>query len=85
MTVCFTLPERMIQLRQSGPDNFAVQYGKQIDERLTYDAACTALGAAIMHSLACEDAIDNRDRKAAPLIAARRFSAAFPRLTTPTR
>lgn len=39
--------------------SFSVQYGKQLDTGLSYAEACTELGAAIMHALACNGRLDN--------------------------
>ena len=50
-----------ITLTQQGIDRFTVIYGKQIKARLTYGQAATELGACIMHALACEDLLDNRE------------------------
>ena len=52
-----------IELRQAGPEDFTVVYGKQVEENLTYAAAATRLGCAIMHALACEGKLDNSDPK----------------------
>ena len=49
-----------IALAQRGPDDFRVTYGAEVDTRLTYARACAKLGQAVMHALACEDRIDNR-------------------------
>lgn len=38
---------------------FAVQYGHQLDEMLTYGEACVFLGQAILHHLSCEGLVDN--------------------------
>lgn len=51
-----------IVLSQKGKDNFSVQYGKQLVERLPYTEAALELGAAIMHSLACEGKLNNEER-----------------------
>lgn len=51
-----------VELRQRGRDNFTVIYGLQVDERLTYGEAAAKLGQAIMHALACESELDNRQR-----------------------
>lgn len=40
-------------------NSYAVQYGKQLDERLYYADACAKLGEAIMHDLACQSLLDN--------------------------
>lgn len=63
-TTCFELPEMAfpIRLLQTGRDNFTVEYGKQIRSQLTYGAACTELGAAIMHALSCDGKVDNRQK-----------------------
>lgn len=39
--------------------SFAVQYGCQIDVRLTYSEACAKLGQALLHAAACDSLIDN--------------------------
>lgn len=51
-----------IQLRQQGVDRFAVVYWKQVKGGLSYGAAATELGACIMHALACESKLDNREK-----------------------
>ena len=58
---CFTLDSMAfpIKLGQQGPDNFTVTYGKQVDSNLTYGDACSKLGQAILHALACAGKIDN--------------------------
>jgi hypothetical protein len=48
----------VIALYRRGEDNFAVRYGLQVDDQLTYQQACTRLGASIMHALACEGKLD---------------------------
>lgn len=50
-----------VTLQQRGRDNFAVRYGKEVHADLTYGKACDMLGRAIMHQLACEGALDNRE------------------------
>lgn len=49
-----------IRLEQTGLDRFAVTYGKQHKDGLSYAAAASELGACIMHALACEGQLDNR-------------------------
>lgn len=51
-----------IQLFQRGKDRFRVVYGMQADDNLTYAQAAAKLGQAIMHSLACEGKLDNREK-----------------------
>ena len=51
-----------IALRQHGVDNFSVTYGVQCDRDLSYAAAALKLGEAIMHALACEGRLDNREK-----------------------
>ena len=51
-----------IKLHQRGKDNFRVTYGLQVDDGLTYGAAAAKLGQALMHALACESKLDNRER-----------------------
>lgn len=63
MKTCFTVNIAWaITLRQRGKDSFQVQYGAQIKDRLTYAAAAKELGECIMHALACEDRLDNREK-----------------------
>lgn len=59
---CFetTISGMPIKLTQQGRDKFTVVYWKQIRNHLTYSAAATELGAAIMHALACDERLDNR-------------------------
>jgi hypothetical protein len=61
---CFELKETAfpISLKQTGIDSFTVTYGKQIKTRLPYGKAATELGACIMHALACDGKLDNRER-----------------------
>lgn len=50
-----------VSLYQHGLDKFSVVYGKQIKENLSYSDAALELGASIMHALACDDKLDNRE------------------------
>jgi hypothetical protein len=50
-----------IKLEQSGIDRFYVTYGMQVKGPLAYAAAASELGANIMHALACEGRLDNRE------------------------
>lgn len=52
----------LVTMTQQGPDSFTVRYGMQVRARLDYASACTELGAAIMHALACDSLIDNRTK-----------------------
>lgn len=63
LTLCLEIPDREIKLEQRGPDRFRVTYSKQVEDNLTYDKAALELGAAIMHSLACDGLLDNSERK----------------------
>ncbi|PLP55558.1 hypothetical protein CYK37_30170 [Mesorhizobium loti] len=56
------MQDGMVTLQQRGRDNFAVRYGKQVDAALSYSQACSKLGQALMHQLACDDRLDNRIR-----------------------
>lgn len=60
---CFELTNLAfpITLHQHGADSFRVTYGKEVKDRLTYGAAAAALGAAIMHALACDDKLNNAE------------------------
>lgn len=64
---CYTesriIPAWPIKLVQTGIDRFEVHYGKQIDKGLTYPDAAAKLGEAIMHALACQGDLDNRERR----------------------
>lgn len=51
----------LIELRQQGRDRFSVRYGLQLKTGLSYADAAAELGACIMHSLACDGLLDNRE------------------------
>lgn len=51
-----------VTLQQRGKDNFTVRYGKRVEAELTYNEAATVFGAALMHQLACEGTLDNREK-----------------------
>lgn len=51
-----------VTLYQEGVDRFRVTYGRQRQGRLTYGEAAKKLGEAIMHDLACEGLLVNRER-----------------------
>lgn len=51
-----------IKLEQRGPDNFTTAYGKEVKRNLTYADAAASIGTAIMHFLALEGKLDNRER-----------------------
>lgn len=51
-----------ISLIQTGKDRFTVVYGKQTKKRLSYAQAAEEYGAAIMHALACDGKLDNREQ-----------------------
>jgi hypothetical protein len=62
---CFELTDNdvaPIRLIQVGKDNFTVQYGKQVKQKLSYSKAALELGSAIMHALACDGKLDNREK-----------------------
>lgn len=58
--VCKAFDEYDVRLCQRGKDRFAVVYGKQVDDELTYSDACDKLGQALLHAMACNDEVDNR-------------------------
>ncbi len=65
MRTCFELTRGFsfpIKLEQRGKDDFRVTYGKQVRDRLCYADAASELGASIMHALACEGNLDNREK-----------------------
>ena len=51
-----------IRLLQTGRDRFTVEYGKQVTKGLSYMEAAAEYGASIMHALACDGKLDNRER-----------------------
>ncbi len=51
-----------IKLVQTGVDKFTVQYGKQVRKGLDYSQAAAEYGACVMHALACDGKLDNRER-----------------------
>lgn len=66
--VCFELKDGPfsyadgVVLIQNGIDNFTVKYGKSVKAGLSYNKAALNLGASIMHALACEGKLDNREK-----------------------
>lgn len=48
-----------ISLTQRGRNSFRVQYGQEVRDERTYEAAARDLGECIMHALACEGKINN--------------------------
>lgn len=62
MKTCIHLTdlEFPVKLEQRGKNSFRVTYGKQIEDHLRYGEAAAALGASIMHALACAGKLDNR-------------------------
>ena len=59
--VCADFHDGFIKLVQNGMDNFAVIYGVQVDNELTYSQAARKLGQAIMHNAACDYQLVNDD------------------------
>lgn len=51
-----------VAIHQSGPDNFAIQYGMQICAKLTYGDAAREFGECVFHSLACAGLLDNSEK-----------------------
>lgn len=63
MQKCLTLNLAFpVTLSQEDFDSFTVQYGKQVKTGLNYADAASELGACIMHALACDGHLDNRER-----------------------
>jgi hypothetical protein len=58
--VCKRFTALDVTLYQRGKDHFAIVYGKQVQDDLSYAQACMELGAALMHSLACDGRVDQR-------------------------
>lgn len=48
-----------VSLTQKGQDSFTVRYDQQVQPRLKYADAAMQLGAAIMHSAACDGILEN--------------------------
>lgn len=63
-TLCYEFDDHFatVRLYQTGIDQFTVQYFKQIKTRLNYSEAAMELGSCIMHLLACEGKLDNREK-----------------------
>ena len=63
-TTCYevTIAGFPIRLIQTGIDRFTVQYGLQVKKGLAYGEAAYELGGCIMHALACEEKLDNREK-----------------------
>jgi hypothetical protein len=51
-----------IKLEQTGIDRFTVTYWKQVKSGLNYAQAAAEYGECIMHALACNGDLDNRDK-----------------------
>jgi hypothetical protein len=51
-----------VKLIQNGVDRFTVVYGLQVRSELDYAAAASELGGCLMHMLACDGKLDNRER-----------------------
>ncbi len=59
---CYRDEQHGVRLIQNGVDRFTVVYGKSVKTSLTYAQAAAEMGAAIMHSVACDGDLDNRER-----------------------
>lgn len=53
------LQVEMVTLQQKRKNDFAVRYGCQVDDGLTYSQACDKLGQALMHQAACNGTLNN--------------------------
>jgi hypothetical protein len=62
MKLCHQLQDLSVKLEQTGKDKFTVTYGKQIKHGLNYSQAAVEYGCVIMHALACDGKLDNRER-----------------------
>lgn len=47
----------IVTLQQRGVDSFAVRYGREVDDGLSYADAAAKLGQALMHQLVCDGAM----------------------------
>lgn len=63
MTICIKTKVcgAIISLEQNGIDDFAVTYEKHNRKGLTYSKAAQEYGACVMHALACNGRLDNRE------------------------
>lgn len=59
---CYRDPVADVSLLQTGRDRFTVVYGKSVKAQLPYAGAAMEFGAVLMHHLACEGKLDNRER-----------------------
>lgn len=57
--------DQMIELQQTGFDQFTVVYGLSVTRHCSYAKAAQELGACIMHMQACNGHLDNRTRSEA--------------------
>ena len=48
-----------IILFQNEPDNFTVQYGKEVKSNLDYSQAAKSIGFCVMHALSCDSKIND--------------------------
>lgn len=60
--LCWKHTDLDVSLHQTGKDLFIVTYGKQETLFLNYAEAAHELGESIMHALACEGKLDNREK-----------------------
>lgn len=65
MRTCWQTEELAFPIKLEQSENrlgrFRVTYGKQVRSGLSYGDAAKELGSAIMHALACDGQLDNRD------------------------
>ena len=57
--VCIS--DGFVTLYQKKPDCFTVVYGMHVKTDLRYEAAAAEYGECIMHALACDSKLDNRE------------------------
>lgn len=62
LCVEYTSGDTPVRLYQTGFDQFTVEYGRQVKERLDYADAGAEFGWCVMHSAACAGKLDNRTR-----------------------
>lgn len=48
-----------VEIFQTGRGKYAVRYGLQLKERLSYEKAAKEFGQCVFHALACAGLIDN--------------------------
>ncbi len=59
---CYLNTDHDVELIQNGVDRFTVRYFRQVKSGLNYSQAALELGSCLMHALACDGKLDNREK-----------------------